>query len=185
MEMQQMKRGIRAVCAFSALLAISLASSVGRADNSLAVGGTGAAVGVFELLADAYAKHDPATRIEIVPGLGSGGGIKAVKGGAIDLSASGRALKPEESAAGLQAMAWFTTPMAFVSSHANPNGFTAAELAGIVLRSVRQMVGWDADSDHLTPGRQLDDQMAGEKLPRHGGCAGDDFQADRGTGRRS
>jgi phosphate transport system substrate-binding protein len=125
-----MTRILRTATAVAALLAASWMPGVGHAED-LAVGGTGAALGLFKSLSEAYAKHDPSVQIEVVDGLGSGGGIKAVTKGAIGLSASGRKLKPEEQAAGLREIAWYTTPIAFVTSQANPNGLEAAQLSGI------------------------------------------------------
>ena len=46
--------------------------------ESLRLGGTGSALGTMKLLAEGYRKLDPSFVLEIVPNLGSSGGIAAL-----------------------------------------------------------------------------------------------------------
>ena len=71
-------------------LAFFAGSSTAAAQaQELKVGGTGAALGTMQLLVQAYAKADPDARITVLPSMGSGGGIKALLGGAIQIGLRG------------------------------------------------------------------------------------------------
>ena len=60
--------------------------------------------GAVKLLAQAYAKTQPDARITVLPSMGSGGGIKAVVAGAIQIAVSARPLSEAESKAGATAI---------------------------------------------------------------------------------
>lgn len=60
--------------------------SASAAETSLRFGGTGGSLGPMRQLSEAFMKVNPDVAIEVLPSLGSGGGIKAVLAGAIDLS---------------------------------------------------------------------------------------------------
>jgi len=90
--------------------------TAGAAEALLRIGGTGAAVAVMTRLGAAFAAYQPDLAVEVLPSLGSSGGIRALAGGAIDIAVSARALKPEEEAQGLQAVALLRTPFVFVTS---------------------------------------------------------------------
>lgn len=104
-----------------ALLAFLLIATLVIGPNAQAeqikVGGTGAAIGLMKVFSSAYEARYPGTKIEILPSLGSGGGITAVGAGALTIAVSGRPLKPEERAAGLREHLWARTPFVFVTSH--------------------------------------------------------------------
>ena len=76
------------------LSALSISSLL--AEESLRIGGTGAALGTINLLANAYSEINPDTSVEVLPSLGSGGGIKALIGGRIDIALSTRPASKEE-----------------------------------------------------------------------------------------
>lgn len=78
--------------------------------EDLKIGGTGAALGAMQLLAVAYVKQHPEVRIQILPSMGSGGGIKAVLSGAIQLGLSSRALSAAEIKAGASGVEYGRTP---------------------------------------------------------------------------
>lgn len=58
--------------------------------DTLRIGETGAALGGMEILGQAFEKQHPGTSVEVLPSLGSSGGIKALLAGAVDLSAGSR-----------------------------------------------------------------------------------------------
>ncbi|HEX6362947.1 MAG TPA: substrate-binding domain-containing protein, partial [Albitalea sp.] len=91
-----------------ALLAAALLLPAAAADP-VRLGGTGAALGTMAALARAYAQVEPSFRLHVVPNLGSSGGLKALAAGSIHIAVSGRAPKPEESAAGLRAVEYGRT----------------------------------------------------------------------------
>lgn len=133
------------------------ANSVLAAD--LRIGGTGGAMPMMRLLGEAYTRAYPGARVEVLPSLGSSGGIKAVTAGAIELAVSGRPLKREELARGAHDVALARTPFVFVVGRDNPvEGLNQAQVAAIYngqmthwphgerVRAILRPVG-DADSE--------------------------------------
>lgn len=127
--------------------------------EGLRIGGTGNAMPLMRLLADAYRIQQPNERIEVLPSLGSSGGIKAVLAGAIDLAVSGRTLKSEETAKGAQMLEFARTPFVFAVATATPvDALSLAQVADIYagrltlwsngerIRPILRPVG-DADSE--------------------------------------
>ncbi len=84
------------------------------------LGGTGAALGGLELLKDSFGTQFPETPIEILPSLGSGGGIRALSEQAIDVAFSARPLKDKEAALGLSAQIYAKTPLALIANRDVP-----------------------------------------------------------------
>lgn len=125
--MFDIKNSVGMACAFTILL---LFQHQVEAAETLRIGGTGATNEMVKnlgplLLAEAGIK------VELIPGLGTVGGNKAVADGLLDLAISGRPLNPAETALGLTAAAEFRTPFGLVTSHPNPNGFNSAKIAGL------------------------------------------------------
>lgn len=98
---------------------------------TLKIGGTGAALGTMRILADEFVRMRPDISVVIPDSLGSGGGIKAVLAGALDIALSSRQLKPKEQNAGAKSTRYATTPFVLVTpvSPSNPApGLTSEEL---------------------------------------------------------
>jgi phosphate transport system substrate-binding protein len=125
------------------------------------VGGTGAALGTMQLLAQAYTKTQPTARITVLPSMGSGGGIKAVLAGAVQIGVSARPLTEAEIKAGATAVEYGRTPFVFATSAANKaTGITTQNLVdfyagkvdqwpdGSKLRLVLRPIG-DSDSETI------------------------------------
>lgn len=113
----------------AALLAAGLAfaaPSRGVA-GPIRISGTGSSLGSMQVLGDAFTAARPAARIEVMPGLGSTGAIKAVIEGALDIGISARPLAPEEVRRGAIQAAYATTPFFFATAARTP-------VAGITLR---------------------------------------------------
>ena len=125
----------RAIVLFLAGLIFAHAASAGLtapADNKLRIGGTGCAIASMHILGKAFTKTHPDVTVVIAPSLGSGGGIKALLAGAIDLAISGRNLKPTEHAQGVLASEYARTPFVFaVSSRNSVAAITTSELVRI------------------------------------------------------
>jgi phosphate transport system substrate-binding protein len=115
------------MCAVATLF---LSVSVAGADG-VKIGGTGAAQGLLDRLAQAYMSANPDHRVEAIPGLGSSGAISAVSAGALDIAISGRALKPEEESKGLSIRPFLDTPYMFVTSHPTTQKLTSAEVVAV------------------------------------------------------
>ena len=76
---------------------------------SLTLGGTGAGLATMKLLGEAFQKANPGITVEVLPSLGSGGGIKALLAGAIDVALTARPLKDKERARGVKEFAYAKT----------------------------------------------------------------------------
>lgn len=97
--------------------------------ETLRFGGTGASYELLKQLGAAFAAANPNVTIEVVPSLGSSGGIRALADGAIDVAVSARPLKPDEAAKGLQEIAAARTPFLLVTSRVDPDPLRASDVA--------------------------------------------------------
>jgi phosphate transport system substrate-binding protein len=104
----------------TAVLVLCSAASVHAED--IKIGGTGAALGTMQLLAEAYAKSHPNTKITVLPSLGSGGGIKAVLSGVLQIGLSARPLTEDEVKAGAVGVEYGRTPLVFATSATTKTG---------------------------------------------------------------
>ncbi|MFP5222620.1 MAG: substrate-binding domain-containing protein [Acidobacteriota bacterium] len=83
----------------------------------LKFGGTGSGTVLMKRLADEYCSTHPGEHVEVVPySLGSGGGVRALSAGKIDLAILGRSLKDDERLDGFRAVAWARTPLVLATS---------------------------------------------------------------------
>jgi phosphate transport system substrate-binding protein len=115
---------------FGLVIAILLgASNVAPADT-LRMGGTGAATAFLPELF-ATLERSQAITLKLIPSLGSGGGLRALQDGVLDVAVSGRPLKSEELKRGLTHAATIHTPFVLVTSLARPNGLNSTDIAGI------------------------------------------------------
>lgn len=107
--------------------------------GELIIGGTGGALGSMKELAEAFQKINPDLKINILPSLGSGGGIKAAVECVIDIGISSRPLKEEELRQGADAIEYAITPFVFVTKR-NIEGlnFTLREIAGIYAGEIKK-----------------------------------------------
>lgn len=150
------RRTILVGCALWALSAVASAEA-----QDIRIGGTGAALGTMQLLAQAYAKTSPEARITVLPSMGSGGGIKALLAGAIQIGVSSRPLGDSESGAGAVAVEYGRTPFVFATAASSKiSGITTQNLVdfyagkvdewpdGSKLRLVLRPIG-DADSETI------------------------------------
>ncbi|MHB1245539.1 MAG: substrate-binding domain-containing protein [Sulfuriferula sp.] len=111
---------------------VAVGSQNTPADSKIRIGGTGSAIATMQILAKAFIKSHPGVIVDIVPSLGSSGGIKAMRAGIIDLAISSRALKPAERTQGVLATEYARTPFVFVvSTHNNASAITTKELVNI------------------------------------------------------
>lgn len=83
--------------------------------ETIRVGGTGSGLGVLQQLGQSFEKAYPPHRIEILPALGSTGGLKALRAGQLQMALSNREVNAEERAAGLLGRRFASTPLAIVT----------------------------------------------------------------------
>jgi phosphate transport system substrate-binding protein len=104
-----------------------------RAEATVKIGGTGAALEAMRLAGARLAEIAPGTRVEVLPSLGTSGSKRALLDGAIQIAVVQAldALKPAETEAGMREAACFTTAMVLASSHRDPRGVERARLPGI------------------------------------------------------
>ena len=114
-----------AVLFASALLSGNLAAA-----EALKVGGTGSAT---EMMRQVGAKFTAASEvpIEVVPSLGSAGGIHALADRLLDIAVSARPLKAAEAANGLTQVAVLRTAFVLATTHTGARGLKAGDLAKI------------------------------------------------------
>jgi len=112
-----------------AAAALRSAAQGRAAEPGLRVGGTGAGLGVLQRLAETL---PPLRATQWVPSLGTGGGLKALAAGAIDVALSARHLAEDERAKGLVARALFRTPVVWAAHAQVPvRRVSGAELAAL------------------------------------------------------
>lgn len=117
--------------AAAALLCGAALQPVPAAAETLRAGGTGAALGTMRVLAEAMKKRDPHFTLELLPNLGSGGGMKALDRGVIHFALISRPLSADEMAKGMQAMEYARTPFVIATARKGVGSMTLAQLADI------------------------------------------------------
>lgn len=88
--------------------------------ETISVGGTGGALGTMRIMVEEFKKEHPSVNIIIVPGLGSGGGRRALLGGALDITVITRAGNRQENTPGTVAVEFGKTPLVFATGNKNP-----------------------------------------------------------------
>jgi len=145
-------------CAIALVLLLGL--SGGAAAEELIIGGSGAALGTMQLLAEEFMATNSGIRVTTVPSLGSGGSIKAVVAGAISLAVTSRAMNESERKLGAVEKEYARTPFVFaVSTKSKVSAITSAELADIY---AGKRVAWDDGSPVrivLRPASDIDTEM--------------------------
>ena len=122
---------VKSICTtLLGLAAATLLLTPVRAET-VRLGGTGAALGSMHLLAQAYRKIDPTFQIDVVPNLGSSGGLKALANGATQVAVISRPLKPDESAAGLHAFEYGRTAFVLASMKDDLRSLSLADIASL------------------------------------------------------
>lgn len=107
-------------------------AALGAQAETLTVGGTGAALGTMQALGEAYSQQHPEVKIKVLSYIGSGGAIKGVDAGSIDLGLSGRAAKPAEEKLNARLHQYAVTPLVIATHQANPlRSITRQQLAAI------------------------------------------------------
>ncbi len=105
---------------------------------SIRIGGTGSALGGIKAVAQAFEKRNPGIRVKVLPSLGSGGGIKALFSGAVDIALSARKLSEAEQSQGAIAIEYARTPFAFVTSERTGNVALSLDQVAAVYRGDKQ-----------------------------------------------
>jgi len=93
-------------------------NEVAATSNKLRIGGSGTDLATFRLIADEFEKLNPSIKVEIPDSIGSGGAVKAVKSGWLDIGLMSRPLKSSELSSKLVSYLYGSTPLVFAVSRA-------------------------------------------------------------------
>jgi phosphate transport system substrate-binding protein len=120
---------------FAALLfggSLVTGAAFASSKETLMIAGTGSSIGAMKLMAKGFQKKHPNVTVEVLPSIGSTGGIKAVQDGKIDIGLSSRHLTLEERSAKIIEEPYGRTAFIFGVQDSNPaKGFTLAEIEEI------------------------------------------------------
>lgn len=120
---------------FAALLfGESLVTGAASASSkeTLIISGTGSSIGTMQLMAKGFQKKHPHVNVDVLPSIGTTGGIRAVRKDKIDIGLSNRLLGPEERSAEIIEEPYGRTAFIFGARDSNPaKGFTLAEIEEI------------------------------------------------------
>lgn len=106
--------------------------------DTIRLGGTGGALGAMKLLAKEFKKARPGDTVIVLPSMGSGGGIKAVLSGALDMGLSSRPLTDAEQGHGLVGREYARTPLVIaVAKKSGVSGLTIQQVADIYAGKTR------------------------------------------------
>jgi phosphate transport system substrate-binding protein len=114
-----------------ALIAVALlAPGTAAAAEPVRIGGTGSATAMMGYLGNKFAAAHEA-RFEVIPSLGSTGGLRALEAGVLDIAVSGRKLSAAEIAKGLTERAAVRSPWGLATSQSHPGPMHSASVAAL------------------------------------------------------
>lgn len=109
-----------AFAAMTTLSSPSLHAAEAPQQQEIAIGGTGAGLGLMKAIGEDFIRTRSGVRIQVVPSLGSGGGVKALVAGVLHIAVTSRALTDDERAKPVRAIEFVRTPFVFVVQRNNP-----------------------------------------------------------------
>lgn len=137
----------------------------GASAEAIRTGGTGAATETLRRLGEAFAKAELGSEFEVVPSLGSTGGIMAVADGVLHFSVSGRRLKPEEKAKGLTELHLLRSPFGLATSAKAPQSLKSTEAADFYASEKSVWTSGSPVRVVLRPRSESDTAVLGAMLP--------------------
>lgn len=137
-----------------------------EASATIRIGGTGTALGGMTMLGAAFSAENPGVHVVVLPSLGSGGGIKALAAGKIDVAVSARPLKDSEVAEGLRGREYARTPIIFATRHDNDvKNVTLADLIAIYSGTMKKWPNGSALRLVMRPPGESDTQLLRDLSP--------------------
>ncbi|AKH98935.1 phosphate ABC transporter substrate-binding protein, PhoT family [Hoeflea sp. IMCC20628] len=133
------------------------------AAETLRLGGTGSATVLVERLAAAFEASESGLKVQVIPGLGSSGGIAAAQDGALDIAVSARPLKPAET--GLVEVVAVITPYGLVSSNSKPGDIANADVAAFFASTTSIWPDGSPVRIILRPKSESDTALLGQTFP--------------------
>lgn len=101
------------------------------APDVIKIGGTGAMMTLLKQLGDAFGRST-GVAVEVLPSLGTSGGLRALSDGVIDVAATARPLTAEEVRKGLQPVLTGRTAFVLVTSHKAPGNVGSADVVAMI-----------------------------------------------------
>lgn len=130
------------------------------------VGGTGSGMGTVALVAQAFEKAHPEHKVEVLPAIGSAGGLRALRAGQIQVAISNREPSSEDRAAGLQGRRFASTPLAIVTHAGVPAiAMTRERLAALLSGREARWPGGQAVRLVLRPAGDADSKLLASLSP--------------------
>lgn len=124
------RRAIATALCCAGLLFFALPSPANA--EPLTIGGTGTDLGTMKQLTAAFAQQRGGVEPMVLPSLGSGGGIKALIAGKINIAISSRPPKDTEQAKGVTGAPYARTPLTIATPKDNPaSAISSAQLVAI------------------------------------------------------
>ena len=161
-----LSRRIAVFCACFGLSLAALPAAAADAPVEIVIGGTGAALGAMKALGDAYTAATPQARVRTIASLGSGGGIKALAAGAIQVAVTSRPLTDDERAKGLVERELIRTPFVFaVHQKAPVTQVSLAEVAEIYAGSRASWKDGTKTRPILRPATDIDNEVLSAMSP--------------------
>ena len=155
-----------ALAAITALASPSLHAADAAQSPAITIGGTGAALGLMKAIGDDFVRTRPGLRIQVVPSLGSSGGVKALVAGALQIAVTSRALTDDERAKPVRAIEYVRTPFVFVVQRSNPvNGARLDEIADAFAGRRKAWPDGQSVRPVLRPLSDVDTQLVAEISP--------------------
>jgi phosphate transport system substrate-binding protein len=125
---------IRRLAAAGVVLCTVSQAGIASDDGVVRIGGTGMALAAMQQAGAHLNLVNSTVRVEVLPSLGTPGGLKALTEGAIDIAVVGRSLTAAEKAQGAAEATCATTPLVFASSHPAPPEIATADYVDSVAR---------------------------------------------------
>lgn len=123
-----------AFCHATLAAALWLCSPTVSSAETVRVGGTGAGLALMKLIGEQIAVAQPDIRTEVLPSLGTQGGLRAVNEGAIQVAVALRPLTmPEREQQGLHEAACATTALVYATSRTDPPGLRREQIPGLYM----------------------------------------------------
>jgi len=130
------------------------------------IGGSGAAIGTMRLLGQAFEEGHPDHAVRVFDGLGTSGGIKALRAKRLDIAVASRNIEAGEKDSGLTAHRYGTSAFVFASHPDTPFlSLTQEQIAGIY---ANQLATWPNGKPLrlvLTPRGDSDTELLGRISP--------------------
>ncbi len=125
-------RNILKIVLLVCIIAVGMLPSASDAGEVIKIGGMGSGLEVMKILGDAFEKRYAGTEVQVLPSLGSTGGIRAVAKGAVDIGVSARPLKDDEKKYWLSIQEYAKSPLVVVTrKDTNVSGLSMEDLAKI------------------------------------------------------